>query len=207
LRADRPWALVPVKPLALAKSRLGGALDPVARRGLAERMLAHVLRVLVQSGAVERVAVITRDPEAAAFVSGHGAQVLAEPPLRDLNAIVDAGVEALGELGARRVLVLMGDLPWLEAADVSRLVALSEEGAVVLSPDHLELGTNALVLAPRMMWTCFGSPDSFARHSARAVAAGLPLEIHRSESVARDVDTPRDLEHLGRVLPTPSFAE
>jgi 2-phospho-L-lactate guanylyltransferase (CobY/MobA/RfbA family) len=49
-------AIVPVKGLGLAKSRLGGLLTAEERSLLVLDMLAHVLDALRESGAVDEVA-------------------------------------------------------------------------------------------------------------------------------------------------------
>jgi 2-phospho-L-lactate guanylyltransferase len=96
----------------------------------------------------------------------------------------------------------MSDLPRLAVADVDRLVALLDEAPLVLSPDRHEEGTNALALAPpARMRTCFGGGDSFRRHCDRALAEGVRYAVHRSEGVARDVDSAADLALVGWAPP------
>ena len=45
-----PTAVVPMKSMDLAKSRLAAVLDPAGRRTLARQMLDHVLETLRQAG-------------------------------------------------------------------------------------------------------------------------------------------------------------
>jgi 2-phospho-L-lactate/phosphoenolpyruvate guanylyltransferase len=193
LRAERAWALVPVKPLALAKSRLAPALSPAERHALARELLSHVLSVLGGCGDLEGLAVISQDPEVAALARLHQAEVISEPPGLKLNDVVDAGIAALAERGVSRVLVLMSDLPFLAARDVERMIALGRQGPVVLAPDCQAEGTNALLIAPGAMRTCCGSADSFRLHRERAAAAGLAVAVYQAPSTARDVDSLEDL--------------
>ena len=55
------WAIVPVKPLNRAKSRLAAALSPEAREHLAGAMLVHTLSAVQASQAVSGVLVVSRD--------------------------------------------------------------------------------------------------------------------------------------------------
>lgn len=194
MRADAPWALVPAKPLGLAKSRLAPALSSSERQALARELLDQVVSVLGRSGALAGVALISRDPDVAALAWRHRAEVLSEPEAARLNEVIDTGLGQLSARGAARVLVIMGDLPYLTEADVRALVALDGPGRVVLAPDHHGVGTNALLLAPGAMRTCFGTANSFELHRARAAEAGLAVEVLRSKSLAHDLDTVEDLK-------------
>jgi 2-phospho-L-lactate guanylyltransferase (CobY/MobA/RfbA family) len=49
------WAIVPVKPLLLGKSRLAGALPPQARAALNRMLLENTLRVVRETGGFRRL--------------------------------------------------------------------------------------------------------------------------------------------------------
>jgi 2-phospho-L-lactate/phosphoenolpyruvate guanylyltransferase len=101
--------------------------------------------------------------------------------------------------GASRVLLVPGDCPALDAAEVDAL--LDEAGpGVVIVPDRHGAGTNALLLdPPTVIGPAFG-PGSFARHAALAKAAGVPVRVGRLPSLELDVDTPGDLAALRAAL-------
>ncbi|HEX6209462.1 MAG TPA: 2-phospho-L-lactate guanylyltransferase, partial [Methylomirabilota bacterium] len=65
-------AAVPVKDLVNAKQRLVRVLDAAERRALARTMLTDVLRALGGAG-LDRVWVVTREPEVAALARAFGA--------------------------------------------------------------------------------------------------------------------------------------
>ena len=195
------WAVVPVNDLHAAKSRLGGVLDDDAREKLARALCQHVLRVLCASPAVDGVVVLTPSVEVAKLARSRGAQVRLDPPgeRQRLGVLVDAALSELSLRGATGAIVLMSDLPRLQAADVEALVAGLEGADVVIAPDRHELGTNALALriAPgNAPVTSFGHADSFSRHAAAAAAAGRSVEVLRTASLALDVDLPDDLQLL-----------
>jgi 2-phospho-L-lactate guanylyltransferase len=203
------WAVVPVNDFAVAKSRLAEALDADGRAKLARALCQHVLRVLCASPSIDGVLVLTPSTEVARLARARGAQVAMDPegPRTPLGELVDGALARLAKSGVESALVLMSDLPRLQANDVSALASWLDHADVVVAPDRHDQGTNALALrlAGRTP-TCFGNSDSFARHVAAAEAAGRRLEVCRSSSLALDVDLPDDLAELRGPGGTPTGA-
>lgn len=191
------WALVPAKLGPAVKTRLGAVLSPDQRLALARAMLCDVLAALTSSPKLAGVAVVTRDDAVAALAEGIGVTVLRESQAGGLNEGVAQGIGALRARGASGVLVVMGDLPNLTAADVEQAVAALPERGVVLVPSRDGTGTNVLAARPAdvLPATSFG-PGSLALH--RAATASLPTVLLPLRSAALDVDTVDDLELLVR---------
>lgn len=195
-------ALIPVKPLARVKSRLAEALDSAARIGLMRDTLRHTIDALQQSGRVEAVFVVTPDPHVAGWAEDWGAQSLREPQEGlGLNASLEEARQQLlrGYPDAGALLVVPGDLGWLQPEDVPGMVALlagapPEQPAVVIAPDRRRAGTNALLLRPpAVIPFCFG-PGSARAHAQQALAHGALLRWYDSSSTSLDVDEPDDLK-------------
>ena len=72
------WAVVPVKRFDLAKGRLADSLHADERRRLARAMLEDVLEALTNTAEVDRVLVVTREPEVATLATSAGADTIAE---------------------------------------------------------------------------------------------------------------------------------
>ena len=53
------WAVIPVKPFALGKSRLAGVLDAPSRTALNRKLFDHVFGTAVAGLGANRVAVVT----------------------------------------------------------------------------------------------------------------------------------------------------
>jgi len=193
--ACRPWAIVPAKAFARAKSRLDGVLAPAARRELARGLLDRVLQACRHSGAFEGILVATDGDDVARSAGRAGAQVIRDRSERatSLGAIVDAALASSEALGATHALVVMADLPLLEARDVRELVHALRSNSVVLAPDAQRRGTNALGLRLDLgARTCFGQPDSLNRHAREALRVGARLRVVVNPRVARDLDTHAD---------------
>ncbi len=198
------WALVPVKRFDLGKSRLGEVLDEAARselsRAMFDRVVGQVLGPLVAAGELAGALVVTDGEDVAARALTRGAEPLLSPgvgPQRKLGAVVDEALAVLTARGADAALVIMGDLPALEADDVRALKALLEGHDLVLAPDAAGTGTNALALRlPPPMPTRFPGGDSLADHVADAHAHGLHLVLCERPGLRFDVDQPQDYERL-----------
>jgi 2-phospho-L-lactate guanylyltransferase len=177
------FAVLPIKTFARAKTRLGG--DPAR----AEAMAAAVLRALGQVRSLEAVLVVTREPRVKAE------HIVHDPHERGHSEAALLGIEAALARGARRVLLVPGDCPLLDATEVEALLDFAGPGVTIV-PDRHGTGTNALVLdPPGAMAPAFG-PGSCARHAALAQRAGVRVSIRRVPSLAFDVDTPEDLAAL-----------
>jgi 2-phospho-L-lactate guanylyltransferase len=188
----RTVAILPVKSFGRAKQRLTGGFSN--RPELAAAMVADVLAALAQVPELDEVIVVT----AQAGASGEGVTVVHDPVEAGQSAAALRGIDAALERGAERVLLVPGDCPTLDPRQVSALLAHRE--GVVIVPDRHGQGTNALLLTPPdVMEPSFGD-GSFARHSARARAAGAGLKVADVRSLGLDIDTPDDLAALRRAL-------
>ncbi len=197
-RSRQTVAMVPVRGLSTGKTRLAGVLDAEARTSLTIRMLRTVICAAITSVAVDRVAVISPDPAALSLARQIDPRVVAmvqEEATPGLNAAVTAGRRWAIERGARRFLVLFGDLPLLTASEVRTLAARQE--AVVLATDRHGRGTNALAIGlnePGAAAFRFGfGPDSLAHHRAEAERLGLSVVTFNQTGTTHDLDTPADL--------------
>lgn len=195
-------AIVPVKPLDTAKSRLAGVLAPPQRRRLMLTMLDDVLGALARTPAVAQTFVVTADAEVARAAASRGLRTIAEPEARGLNAGVKAGLEAAARARFARALVLPADLPLLSAEDLARLTAGAHPAGrpqVTLVPAADGDGTNALLVAPPDALVPRFGPRSFLSHLGQALGRRLDLQVLHLASVAVDIDTPADLTHLEKL--------
>ena len=187
-------ALVPVKGFAGAKRRLADVLSPVQRASLAEAMLRDVVTAARQCGEIDRV-ILLGGADARRLAGLLGVEWLDDTDAPDLNTALTRAAQRLADKALRRVLVLPGDLPTVQSAQIAALLARHEQGLTVC-PAQSDGGTNALVISPPdALEFCFG-PDSARRHLAAALAAGLPAHKESLAAFARDVDGPADLRWL-----------
>ncbi|WP_269859046.1 2-phospho-L-lactate guanylyltransferase [Streptomyces sp. RPT161] len=188
MRSQRVWDLViPLKPLVLAKSRLGDL-----RPGLALAFAQDTVAAALACAAVRGVHVVTDDALAAAELSALGARIVPDAPAAGLNAALAHGarvVRAERALGA--VAALNADLPALRPAELAAVLeAASAEAGRAFLADAAGVGTTLLATAPGTeLRPAFGGP-SRARHRA---SGAREITLSGVDSVRRDVDTASDL--------------
>lgn len=189
----RIHALIPVKDLPRAKSRLAPPFTGDERAALTLEMLRHVIMVARESGVLARITVVSPDTTILDRAEGWGVEALRQRSTGLNPALDEARADALAR-GAEAILVLHADLPHLLPAEISGIIGLapSSPGAVI-APDYTGSGTNALLIAPPGALPFRFGPDSFARHIAAAEERGLPYAIARAPGIAGDVDTPDDV--------------
>jgi 2-phospho-L-lactate guanylyltransferase len=199
----RTFAILPVKRFPAAKQRLSDGLEPGMRAVLAEAMVRDVLAALERVRGLEGVIVVTNEPRAARPALASGAEVVPDEREAGQSPAAEAGIERALARGAERVLLVPGDCPALDPAEVEELLGEPAAApAVTIVPDRHGTGTNALLLTPPdAMSPAFGE-GSFARHTAAARDAGAALTVRHPPSLLLDVDTAGDLAALRAALAT-----
>jgi len=185
------WCLVvPVKRLALAKSRLAG-LAGAHREALALAFAADTVTASLASPAVAAVYVVTDDPLAGCVLGNIGAVVVADEPDAGLNPALAYG----GRLAAERhprlgIAALSGDLPALRATELSHALALASSRSSAVVSDAAGFGTTLYAARSIAAFSPAYGAGSLELHVASGahVLAGPGLD-----SLRRDVDTPADL--------------
>lgn len=193
---SRTWAIVPIRGLETAKTRLGADLEPAARRALVAELLRRTLVATRDARRVAGTIVVTRDPAAAGLARRHRAIGLVEQA-PGLNEAIDAARSLAVARGATAVLVLPADLPAVDPGAVDDLVSAAAHtaapaGLVVVVPDRHGYGTNALLVSPPAVIAPAFGEASRDRHETLARRAGARyLEVDGPLSL--DVDTAADL--------------
>ncbi|MGA9859778.1 MAG: 2-phospho-L-lactate guanylyltransferase [Solirubrobacteraceae bacterium] len=186
-------AILPIKSLDAAKQRLRDELDPTPRRALVEAMFSDVLVALRRATRVDQVLVVSRDHNAQRIAGGYGAMVIDDED-DGHNAAARRGVARALELGFDRVLLVPGDCPLLDPAEVDALIDRRVRApSLLIVPDRHGTGTNALLITPPAAMDPSFGPGSHERHTLNAAAAQIHAETVEVPSLALDIDTPEDL--------------
>ena len=194
------WAIIPVKPLKNAKSRLAPVLSPNQRFELAQAMFRHVLSVTTTIQPVTGVLVVSRDTKALAIAREMGAKTLQEGATSNLNPALLRATMVVSSWRADSVLVLPADLPFVNAEDLRDMIRLAAEPSLVIATDRNRDGTNALLVRPPLAIEYDYGAGSFARHQSLAREAGLNVIEFQSERLSLDIDVPEDLRQYHDIL-------
>ena len=193
------FALVPTKPLALAKSRLGPHLGEAERKALSFAMFHDVLDCLSRAHNVDAVAVVTADRRLLDLALRMRAIAIDEGTPHGLNAAAALGTTRCIAEGATSVLIVLSDLPLVTVEEIDALYAdLPPAPHVRLARSHEGLGTNALLRTPpTAISTRFGG-RSFQDHVAAAADAEVSCSDVELPGLSFDIDTIDDLRELRR---------
>lgn len=191
-------ALVPVKSLVTAKSRLVPDLPPNRREMLVLDMLYHVLRVLQDSKLFERVSVVSPDARVLEQVRSWGAWALIEERPGHNPALYAAALRERAR-GATALLTISADLPLLATQEIRNLLEQSRQYEVVLAASRDGAGTNAILVRPPLAVPYLFGPDSLRRYLEAARQRHLSHTIYGSTGLAFDIDTIVDLRELEAV--------
>jgi 2-phospho-L-lactate guanylyltransferase len=202
---SRVWAVVPIRGLRTAKTRLSPDLDPAERLALVTEMLRRTLVATRDAESIVGTVVVTLDPAVAGIATAHRAVGLVDL-LPGLNEAIRAARSLAVAREASAVLILPADLPSVTADRLDALLAEARaaatagsagaktraRGLVAVVPDRHREGTNALLVAPATLIDPDFGPGSGEAHRAAAEAAGATyLEI--GGPLTLDVDTAADL--------------
>lgn len=194
-------AIIPIRSLETAKSRLGGPLDAEERQALVRELLERTVRAAVATAGIDEVIVVSDDRNLRALGRSFGATAIADPGT-DLNAALTLARRAAAERGAWASLALPADLARVSPAAIQGVLvaargAASEAGSrrpvVVLVPDRHGQGTNALLMAPADAIPFAFGERSRERHASLAAAVGAVYRELPDSPLALDVDTADDL--------------
>jgi len=203
-RADlsRTWALVPIRGLETAKSRLGEDLDAEERVELVTGLLRRTLVATRDSRAIAGTIVVTMDPEAAGIAKElHAIGLVERAP--GLNEAIQAARSVAVARRATAILVLPADLPSVSAAAIQDVIgaaagataaaAAAGAGALVaIVPDRHGLGTNALLVSPPAAIDPAFGEESRTAHAREAREAGARY-LELDGPLVLDLDTAADL--------------
>ena len=185
------WTLVlPLKPLALAKTRLATATGPL-RPELALAFALDTAAAALGCAEVGRLLVVTDDPLAGAELAALGALVVPDEPVAGLNAALGHGVAVARAVhGAGPVAAMSADLPALRPVELGRVLRAATAHPRAFLADTERIGTTLLAARAGVpLRPAFGG-SSRLRHAASGARELMLTDV---PSLRRDVDTLDDL--------------
>ncbi|MFJ3666625.1 2-phospho-L-lactate guanylyltransferase [Streptomyces sp. NPDC090106] len=186
------WTLViPLKPLALAKSRLSDTAHDGLRPGLALAFAQDTVAGALACPSVADVVVVTDDVLATRELTPLGARVVPDRPGAGLNAALRHATELVRrERPESSLAALNADLPALRPLELARVLDGAAEFPRAFLPDAAAMGTTLLAARGGVELRPLFGTDSRARHRA---SGAVELVLADVDSVRQDVDTGADL--------------
>ena len=186
------FAIIPVKKLDDAKSRLSSLLSDNERREFCLEMLEDVLVTVKATRCIRWTVVVSVDPTVLQAAKRFGLVPLMESQ-PGLNQAVSEAINWCVQNGAKSTLILPADIPSVTPGDLNRIFSLGKEAAMVISPSRSGDGTNALLLTPANTLPTFYGKHSFPRYVKEASKRAISFRTIKLPRVALDIDTIEDL--------------
>jgi 2-phospho-L-lactate guanylyltransferase len=202
---DGTYAVIPVKPFALAKRRLAPILNRFERSQLARLMLEDVIGAVRAAESVRGFFVVTSHEDAARLAQAAGGQTIAEAGEYGLPHAVATAQRRLAPIAAG-VMVIPSDIPHLPSATIDAVNAKTPERGIALVPATCDGGTNLLAMRPCDLIPPLFGPRSYDRHRWTAMRARLPVATHICPLAGHDLDRPDDVR-VFMSMDTPSRAQ
>jgi 2-phospho-L-lactate guanylyltransferase len=187
--------LVPVKDLSRAKQRLAAELNQTSRTELARAMLSDVLDAVAKYSG-EYVALVTSDAFAMQLARQHGFDLIRDEANAGETGAIEMATRVCESRGVKTTLVMPGDIPLIEAAEIRAIYESAPENGTVLVPSRDKRGTNAVLRRPASLFPLRFGNDSFMPHLAAAIATDTSCVVLSLPGIALDVDTADDLHAL-----------
>ena len=198
-QASTPIPIIPMKPLAEGKSRLGRQFSAAQRADLTAGMLRRVI-LAIRGASIGLFWVVGGDDRVRRLVRDLDGVWLEEIG-RNLNDTVSQAFEKAFREG-NSALYLPGDLPFLKPSDVINLMRSSEgRDNITLAPARRDGGTNGILVPRGVPFHPELGERSFAKHLAQAAAMKISVAICYSPGLGFDLDTIDDLETYEHMEP------
>jgi len=183
--------LLPLKYVNFSKSRLNEILGHNKKR-LVIALLEDMISLLKKFPEIE-VYLITKKENIDIIPKELGVRLIFEDEA-DLNRALEKGISFLKEK-ENKVLILPLDLPFINEEDIKNLIYLSKAQGGIISPSYRD-GTSAIILPLDRKFRLKFGERSFQKHISEFEKKKIPFQIHYSESLYYDLDTPEDVMRL-----------
>lgn len=185
-------ALIPVKSLDIAKSRLARYLTHAQRIALILDMLHHVVYVLHKSALLTEISIVSADERLLTQVRAWGVRAVVEQSAGH-NPALTAAATQLQATGTEALLTISADLPLLQPQHIQDMVEQSRTHDIVLAASQDSTGTNAILARPPLVVPYVFGSNSLQRYQQEAEQRGLSATTYISPGTSLDIDTIDDI--------------
>jgi len=184
-------AILPVKNLNQAKSRLSHEMNQQQRESLTFNLLGRTLGILKSSECIDDILMVSRDVKIRSMAEMENVLFLEEQGT-DLNQALEQATRWSIEQHYSAILILPLDIPFLTKEDIDSITKMGNEKReiVIIAPDREMKGTNALLVKPPGILQYQFGLESFRRHWQQAQDKHIENKIYYSTKIGFDVDSP-----------------
>ncbi|MDY1590743.1 MAG: 2-phospho-L-lactate guanylyltransferase [Methanofastidiosum sp.] len=180
--------LLPLKYVNFSKSRLNEILGQ-DKEHLVIALLEDMITLLQKFPEIE-IYLLTKKENLDIIPKELGVRFIFEDE-KDLNRALEKGVSFI-KGKEEKVLILPLDLPFINEEDIKKLIFIAKGEGGAISPSSRD-GTSAIILPLNRKFKLQFGERSFQKHLFEFEKKKIPFQIHYSESLYYDLDTPEDV--------------
>ena len=178
-------AIVPVRGIITAMSKLRSSLDFDLVSKIVECLLVNTIHILRENGL--KPIILTADNALIQKLNSKNISTISDSG----NSLNQAIAKAVTGLKDDRIILIMPDLPGLNVDSLGKILHLSEIHPNIISPTS-DNGTAIAVLPKLLLQGKLFGKNSAIKLQNLAEKSGIPIAVIEMESCKRDMDTIED---------------
>jgi 2-phospho-L-lactate/phosphoenolpyruvate guanylyltransferase len=191
-------AVIPMKNLNFAKSRLSTILTWQQRKNLIFSLLDITIKTLKESLLITEIIVVSSDKTIEKFSFENSLKFIKEDSDSGVNnAVILADLYCItNNIDAN--IIIPHDLPFISVKEIDHICNISEKypKCIIICPSKRFDGTNILFRKPPNVIKTFYDDNSYMNHLKEAQKHNIPIESVKLDNLMFDIDTREDLIEL-----------
>jgi 2-phospho-L-lactate guanylyltransferase len=190
-------AVIPLKNLHLAKSRLSNILTPQQRKSLVLYLLNITIKTLKESQFISEIIIVSSDKAIQRFCVKNNLRFIRDSDNGVNNAVRLADRYCIdNDIDAN--IIIPQDLPLLSVNEIDEICNISKKyiKCIIICPSKRFDGTNILFKKPPDVIKTFYDDNSYINHLKEAQKFNIPIESLDLDKLKFDIDTKEDLIEL-----------
>lgn len=190
-------AVIPMKSLHSAKSRLSNILTAQQRKNLAMYLLNTTIKELKESNFISEIVIVSSD-EAVKNYSSLNNLTFVKDSDKGVNEAVILADKYCVDNGINANIVIPQDLPFISAKEIDEICTISNKyhKCIIICPSKRFDGTNILFRKPPGVIKTHYDNNSYMNHLKEASKFKIPIESLDIVKLRFDLDTKEDLLEL-----------
>lgn len=190
-------AVIPIKNLHFAKSRLSNILTPQQRKSLVLYLLNITIKTLKESQFISEIIIVSSDKSIQRFCVKNNLRFIRDSDNGVNNAVRLADRYCIdNDIDAN--IIIPQDLPLLSVNEIDEICNISKKyiKCIIICPSKRFDGTNILFRKPPDVIKTFYDDNSYINHLKEAGKFNIPIESLDLDKLKLDIDTKEDLIEL-----------
>ena len=190
-------AVIPMKSLHSAKSRLSNILTAQQRKNLAMYLLDATIKELKKSNFISEIIIVSNDKALKEYSCINNLKFIKDSDEGVNQAVILADKYCIDN-GINANIVIPQDLPFISAKEIDKICIISNKyhKCIIICPSKRFDGTNVLFRKPPDVIKTHYDNNSYMNHLKEAYKFKIPIESLDIVKLRFDLDTKEDLLEL-----------